>query len=42
MKKKELVVVRSSENSEEIYKKFIQYLQRQGLKIVKGEKNEKR
>ena len=42
MKKKELYVVRPSDSREEIYKKFVLYLHRQGFKIVRGEKNDKK
>ena len=42
MKKKELFVIRPSDDREEIYKKFVLYLQKQGLKIIKGAKNEKK
>ena len=42
MKKKELFVIRPSDDMEEIYEKFVLYLQNQGIKIVKGVKNEKK
>ena len=41
MKKKELFVIRLSDSNEKIYQKLILYLQKQGFKIVKGDKNER-
>ena len=41
MKKLNLFVVRPSDNREEVYEKFVQYLKQQGIKIVKEDKNEK-
>lgn len=39
MKKKELIVIKPSDNKEEIFKKFVLYLEKQGFKIVKGGTN---
>ena len=41
MKKLNLFVVRPSDTSEEVQKKFVEYLKQQGIKIVKEDKNEK-
>ncbi len=40
-KKLELLVVKPSDNFDEVVKKFTLYLQRQGIKVIKGNKNEK-
>ena len=40
-KKLELLVVRPSDSEEKIYEKLVLYLQKQGFKIVKGDKNER-
>jgi hypothetical protein len=42
MKKKELLVIRPSDDSAKIYKNLVLYLQKQGFKIVKGVKNGKK
>ena len=42
MNKKELFVVRPSDSNEKIYQKLVLYLQKQGFKIVKGNKNERK
>ena len=36
MNKKKLFVISPSDSREKIYKKFVLYLQKQGIKIVKG------
>ena len=41
MKKLNLFVVRPSDTREEVKKKFVEYLKRQGIKVVKENKNEK-
>ena len=41
MKKLNLFVVRPSDTREEVQKKFVEYLKKQGIKISKGGKNEK-
>jgi len=41
MNKKELFVVRPSDSNEKIYQKLVLYLQKQGFKIIKGDKNER-
>ena len=41
MNKKELFVVSPFDSKIKIYKKLVLYLQKQGFKIVKGDKNEK-
>ena len=41
MKKLNLFVVRPSDTREEVQKKFVEYLKRQGIKVVKENKNEK-
>ena len=40
MNKKELLIVRPSDSKEKIYKNLVLYLQKQGFKIVKRDKNE--
>ena len=40
MKKKELIVINSSDNEEKIFKKFVLYLENQGFKVIKRDKNE--
>jgi len=40
MKKKELIVIKPCDNKEEIFKKFVLYLENQGLKVIQGDKNE--
>ena len=40
MKKLKLLVVKPNDNKKTIYKNLIKYLERQGIKIVKGGKNE--
>lgn len=42
MNKKELFVVSPSDSNEKVYLKLVQYLQKQGFKIVKGDKNERK
>ena len=41
MKKMKLLVVRPSDDKKNIYKNLIKYLEQQGIRIVKGGKNEK-
>ena len=41
MKKLNLFVVRQSDTREEVQKKFVEYLKKQGMKISKEGKNEK-
>jgi PleD family two-component response regulator len=41
MKKLKLLVVRPIDDSKTIYKNLIKYLEQQGIRIVKGGKNEK-
>jgi PleD family two-component response regulator len=41
MKKLKLLVVRPIDDSKTIYKNLIKYLEQQGIRIVKGSKNEK-
>ena len=41
MKKLKLLVVRPSDDRKTIYKNLIKYLERQGIKVTKGGKNEK-
>ena len=41
MKKLKLLVVRPSDDKKTIYKNLIKYLEQQGIRIVKGGKNEK-
>ena len=41
MKKLKLLVVRPSDDRKTIYKNLIRYLEQQGIRIVKGGKNEK-
>ena len=41
MKKLKLLVVRPSDDRKTIYKNLIKYLEQQGIRIVKGGKNEK-
>jgi len=41
MKKMKLLVVRPSDDKKNIYKNLIKYLEHQGIRIVKGGKNEK-
>ena len=41
MKKLNLFVVRPSDTKEEVQRKFVEYLKKQGIKIVKEGKNEK-
>ena len=41
MKKLNLFVVRPSDTREEVQKKFVEYLKKQGIKIIKKDKNEK-
>ena len=41
MKKLNLFVVRPSDTREEVQKKFVEYLKKQGIKISKEGKNEK-
>ena len=41
MKKLNLFVVRPSDTKKEVQKKFVEYLKQQGIKIIKGGKNEK-
>ena len=42
MKKTELFVVKPSDDRHNVYKKFIAYLERQGIKIQKGDSHEKK
>ena len=39
MKKLNLFVVRPSDNREEVYEKFVQYLKQQGIKFKEEDKN---
>ena len=41
MKKLKLLVVRPNDDKKTIYKNLIKYLEHQGIRIVKGGKNEK-
>jgi hypothetical protein len=41
MKKMKLLVVRPSDDRKTIYKNLIKYLEHQGIRIIKGGKNEK-
>ena len=41
MKKLKLLVVRPNDDRNTIYKNLIKYLEQQGIRIVKGGKNEK-
>lgn len=41
MNKKELSVVRPTDSNQEIYQKLVLYLQKQGFKIIKGDRNER-
>jgi PleD family two-component response regulator len=41
MKKLKLLVVRPSDDRKTIYKNLIKYLEQQGIRIIKGGKNEK-
>ena len=41
MKKLELLVVKPHDDRKTIYKNLIKYLERQGIKVTKGGKNEK-
>ena len=41
MKKLKLLVVRPSDDRKNIYKNLIRYLEQQGIRVVKGGKNEK-
>ena len=41
MKKLKLLVVRPIDNRKTIYKNLINYLEQQGIRVVKGCKNEK-
>ena len=41
MRKLYLFVVRPSDNKEEVQKKFMDYLEKQGVKIIKEKKNKK-
>ena len=41
MKKLKLLVVRPSDDRKTIYKNLIRYLEQQGIRVVKGGKNEK-
>ena len=42
MKKLNLFVVRPTDTKEDVYKKLIDYLKQQGIKIVKEDNNEKK
>ena len=42
MKKIELFVVKPSDNRNDVYKKFVAYLERQGIKIQEGGRHEKK
>ena len=42
MKKAKLFVVKPSDNRKNVYKNFITYLERQGIKIQRGGKHEKK
>lgn len=42
MKKTELFLVKPSDDTNKVYKNFIAYLERQGIKIQKGAKHEKK
>ena len=42
MKKTELFVVKPSDDRNNVYKKFVAYLERQGIKIQKGGRHEKK
>ena len=41
MKKTKLLVVRPSDDRKTIYKNLIRYLKQQGIRVIKGGKNEK-
>ena len=41
MKKLKLLVVKPNDNRKTIYKNLIKYLEQQGIRVVKGGKNEK-
>ena len=41
MKKMKVLVVRPSDHRKTIYKNLIKYLEQQGIRIIKGGKNEK-
>jgi ribosomal protein L35AE/L33A len=40
MKKKKLIVIKQCDSKEEIFKKFVLYLENQGFKVIKGKRNE--
>ena len=40
MKKKKIIVINPCDNKEEIFKKLVLYLEDQGFKVIKGDKNE--
>ena len=42
MKKTELFVVKPSDDRNIVYKNFVAYLERQGIKIIKGGRHEKK
>ena len=42
MKKTELFVVKPSDNRNNVYKKLVAYVERQGIKIQKGVRHEKK
>jgi len=40
MKKKKIIVINSYDSEEKIFKKLVLYLENQGFKVIKGDKNE--
>jgi len=40
MKKKKIIVINSCDSEEKIFKKLVLYLENQGFKVIKGDKNE--
>jgi spore coat polysaccharide biosynthesis protein SpsF (cytidylyltransferase family) len=40
MKKKKIIVINPCDSKEEIFKKLVLYLENQGFKVIKGDKNE--
>ena len=42
MKKLNLFVVRPSDNREEVYEKFVQYLKRQGIEVAEENRGPKK
>jgi len=40
MKKKKIIVINPYDSEEKIFKKLVLYLENQGFKVIKGDKNE--